>query len=370
MSESTDSKRGSKSRSRQLTRRDFLLMGAGTLGGIVLAGCSNTTSSTPAPTSAPVSGGGAAAPTAAGSAASSVAGKTLGFSMSFSTTEWVVQQRQGVEEMAAKYGLKTIVYDAGDNPAKEVTNLEDLVTKKVDVIVISTYYSEAITPAIKTINNAKIPIVVLSSALATGADFTSHLSVDTLATAREAGKLFVQKLGGKGKIVQIEGKPGSAVNQARGKGFREVIDQEKGIEVVADVVANYERAQALRAMEDILRAHPKIDAVYCHNNDMALGAIKAAKEAGRDKEMWFVGYDGLTLEELQAINNGDLYGCYYYLPFGAEGVDVAVRILKGQKVPKEIVFPSPFMSKNNVSDWYDSATNSRKPVIPRPIPEA
>jgi len=160
------------------------------------------------------------------------------------------------------------------------------------------------------------------------------------------------------------------VNQMRGRGFREIIDKEKGIEVVADVVCNYDRAQALRAMEDILRAHPKIDAVYCHNNDMALGTIQAAKEAGRAKEMWFVGYDGLTLEELQAIYNGDLYGCFYYLPFGAEAVEVAVRILRGQKVPKEIVFPSPFMSEENITEWYDPATKSRKPVVPRPIPGA
>jgi ribose transport system substrate-binding protein len=337
------------SRQRQLTRRDFLQVGSGALGGLLLAG-----RGTPA----------------GGQTTSNVAGKTIGFSMSWTTTEWVVQQRRGVEEMAAKYGLKVIVYDAGDNPAKEVTNLEDLVTKKVDAIVISTYYAEAITPAIRTINKAGIPIVVLSSSLATGTDFTSHLSVDTLATSREAGKLFVQKLGGKGKIVQIEGKPGSVVNQMRGKGFREVIDKEKDIQVVAHVVANYERGQALRAMEDILRAQPKIDAVYCHNNEMALGAIKAVKEAGRAKEMWFVGYDGLTVEELQAISNGDLYGCFYYLPFGAEGVEVAVRIMRGQKVPKEIVFPSPFMSKENIIEWYDPATKSRKPVVPRPIPEA
>ncbi|MFI5340583.1 MAG: substrate-binding domain-containing protein, partial [Candidatus Methylomirabilales bacterium] len=299
-----------------------------------------------------------------------VAGKTIGFSMSWTTTEWVVQQHRGVDEMAAKYGMKVIAFDAGDNPAKEVTNLEDLVTRKVDVIIISTYYAEAITPAIRTINQAGIPIVVLSSSLATGTNFNSHLSVDTLATAREAGKVFVQKLGGKGKIVQIEGKPGSVVNQMRGRGFHEVIDKEKGIEVVAHVVANYERGQALRAMEDILRAQPKIDAVYCHNNEMALGAIKATKEAGRAKEMWFVGYDGLTLEELQAVYNGDLYGCFYYLPFGAEGVEVAVRILRGQKVPKEIVFPSPFMSKENITEWYDPATKSRKLVVPRAIPEA
>ena len=103
---------------------------------------------------------------------------------------------------------------------------------------------------------------------------------------------------------------------------------------------------------------------------MTLGAIQAAKEAGRQKEMWFVGYDGLTLEELRALYNGDIFGTYFYLPFGAEGVEVALRILRGQKVPKEIIFPSPLMTKENITEWYDPATNSRKPAVPRPIPEA
>lgn len=344
-----ESRRNTRWMHDQLSRREFLQVGSGALGGLMLAGWGRP---------------------AGAAAASDVAGKTIGFSMSWTTTEWVVQQHQGVTQMAAKYGMKVISFDAGDNPAKEVTNLEDLVTRKVDVIIISTYYAEAITPAIRTINSAGIPLVVLSSSLATGTNFNSHLSVDTLATAREAGRLYVKRLGGKGKVVQIEGKPGSVVNQMRGKGFREVIDKEKGIEVVAHVVANYERGQALRVMEDVLRSQRKIDAVYCHNNEMALGAIRAAKEAGRAKEMWFTGYDGLTVEELQAIYNGDLYGCFYYLPFGAEGVEVAVRILRGQKVPKEIVYPSPFMSKENITDWYDPATKTRKPAVPRPIPEA
>jgi ribose transport system substrate-binding protein len=341
-------KRHDRLGSASMSRRSFLQVGSAALGGLMLGGVGNRSEA----------------------AAASVAGKTIGFSMSWTTTEWVVQQHRGVREMAEKYGMKVISFDAGDNPGKEVTNLEDLVTKKVDVIIVSTYYAEAITPAIRTINKAGIPLVVLSSSLAHGTDFTSHLSVDTLATSREAGRLFVKRLGGKGKIVQIEGKPGSVVNQMRGKGFREIIDKEKDIQVVAHVVANYERGQALRVMEDVLRSQPKIDAVYCHNNEMALGAIKAVKEAGRQKEMWFVGYDGLTVEELGAIASGDLYGCFYYLPFGAEGVEVAVRILRGQKVPKEIVFPSPFMSKENIIDWFDPATKTRKPMIPRPIPEA
>ncbi|HEY9567867.1 MAG TPA: substrate-binding domain-containing protein, partial [Thalassobaculum sp.] len=235
-----------------------------------------------------------------------VEGKTLGFSMSFSNTEWIRQQYNGVVETAKAYGLETVIYDANDQPTKQVRDLEDLVVRYADVILISTYYAEAIRPAVEEINRAGIPIIVLSSPLAEGGDFACHLATDTLGTARQAGQFYVEKLGGKGKVVQIEGKPGSLINQQRGNGWREVIDATPGIEVVSHIVANYDRTQAIKGMEDALQANPEIDAVYCHNDDMALGAARAAKEAGRDKEMWLTGYDGLTVEALQAIQNGEL----------------------------------------------------------------
>ena len=297
--------------------------------------------------------------------AQDMAGKTLGFSMSFSTVEWLVAQREGVVQTADKYGFETIVSDANDSPAKQVRDLEDLVVRQCDIILISTYFAEAIAPAVKTINEAGIPIVVLSSSLAGDVDWTAHLSTDTLGTARAAGQYYVDQLGGSGKVAQIEGKPGSVVNQMRGAGWREVVEPAEGIEIVAHVVANYQRAEALRAMEDVLQANPELDAVYCHNDEMALGCIQAAKEAGRNDAMWFTGYDALLPEVMAAIHNGDLKATWQYLPFGIEAVEVAVRILQGQEVPKEIVFPSPLITAENVAELWDSATGEMRPAPSR-----
>src|SRR5215210_1525443 len=108
-----------------------------------------------------------------------VEGKTIGFSMSFSNTEWIKQQYAGVLESAKKYNLKTVIYDANDQPTKQIRDLEDLVVRNVDAILISTYYAEAIRPAIKEINGAGIPIIVLSSPLAGDAQFACHLAADT-----------------------------------------------------------------------------------------------------------------------------------------------------------------------------------------------
>ena len=211
------------------------------------------------------------------------------------------------------------------------------------------------------INQAGIPLVVLSSSLKGDINWTCHLSTDTLGTARAAGEYYVKALGGKGRVVQIEGKPGSVVNQMRGSGWTEVLAKSPGIEIVKHVVANYERMQALRHMEDILRSTRDISAVYCHNDEMALGVIKAIKEAGRSKEMWVTGYDGIQLDALEAIHNGEQRASWQYLPFGTEAVDAAVKILQGQKVPKEIVFPSPLITRDNAAEFYDAKARKVRP---------
>lgn len=294
-------------------------------------------------------------------AAGPMAGKRMGYSMSFATIEWLVTQRRGVEDAAKAAGFELLFADARDNPAKQVRDLEDMVTRKCDVILVSTYYAEAITPAVRMINEAGIPLVVLSSSIKGNVDWTCHLSTDTLGTARAAGEYFVRTLGGKGRVVQIEGKPGSVVNQMRGSGWREVMAKNPGIEIVRHVVANYERMQALRHMEDILRSTRGISAVYCHNDEMALGAIKAIKEAGRAGEMWVTGYDGIQLDALEAIHRRELRATWQYLPFGSEAVDAAVKILQGAKVPKEIVFPSPLITRDNVEVFYDAKARAVKP---------
>lgn len=292
-----------------------------------------------------------------------VEGKTIGFTMSFSNTEWIKQMHLGVVDTAKKYGMNTVVYDANDQPTKQIRDIEDLIVRNVDVIIISTYYADAIRPAVQEINRAGIPIVVLSSPLPAGVNFNCLLSTDMVGTARKAGEYYVKKLNGQGNVVQIDGKPGSLINQQRGSGWHEVIDKNPGIKVVSHVVANYDRTQAIRGMEDALQANGKIDAVYCHNDDMALGAVRAAAEFGRDKHMFFTGYDGLTPEALEAIHNGTLDAVWEYLPFGVEGVEAAIRILQKKPIPKTIAFESPMITKDNVLEWYDPKERKRR-VLP------
>src|SRR3546814_15848750 len=112
--------------------------------------------------------------------------------MSFSNTEWIRQQYNGVVETAKAYGLETVIYDANDQPTKQVRDLEDLVVRYADVILISTYYAEAIRPAVEDINRAGLPLIMTSYPLAEGGDVACHLAADTPGPARPAGQLYAE----------------------------------------------------------------------------------------------------------------------------------------------------------------------------------
>ncbi|MCO5063575.1 MAG: substrate-binding domain-containing protein [Rhizobiaceae bacterium] len=293
----------------------------------------------------------------------SLAGKTIGFSQSYATDEWLQVQRSDVLESAKAKGLEVIATDARDKPAQEIRNLEDLAVRGVDAVILITYYKDAIGPGIQALNEKNIPVIVMSSALNEGQEFAAHLAADTYGTAQRAGKYYIERAKGSGNFVHIKGKPGSVVSQARGKGWTDALAKEPDMKIVAEAIANYSRSEALTTMEDFLRANPKIDGVYCHNDNMAKGALQAIEEAGRQKEMFVTGFDGIAVETFQMIKDGRLGGTFVYPTFGGEAVEVASRVIQGQKVPKEIVFPSPMINQQNIDEFYDAKQQKR--IVPK-----
>lgn len=295
-------------------------------------------------------------------AAQPLAGKKIGFSQSYATDEWLKIQREDVLASAQKHGFEVTSLDANNNPGQEIRNLEDLAVRGVDAVIMITYFADAVQPGVQALNDAGIPIIVMSSSLGGGSQYAAHLAADTLGTARQAGEYYVKALNGSGMVAQIEGKAGSVVNQQRGQGWHDVVDKTPGIKIVARGTANYSRTEALTLMQDFLQANRHIDAVYCHNDNMAKGALQAIEEAGRAKEMWLTGFDGATVETFQMIEAGRLRGSFVYPTFGAEAVEVTAAILEKKDVKKEIVFASPMVTKENLAQFYDAAKKER--IVP------
>ena len=155
-----------------------------------------------------------------------------------------------------------------------------------------------------------------------------------MAGGKLAGEYIVELLGGKGNVVELEGIPGASAARDRGQGFNEAIGG-TDIEVVAKQTANFDRAQGLTVMENILQAQPEIDAVFAHNDEMALGALEAIKASKRD--ILVVGFDA-TDDAKAAVESGEMAATVEQLPkeIGSLGVETAVKILNGEKVESMI----------------------------------
>jgi ribose transport system substrate-binding protein len=183
-----------------------------------------------------------------------------------------------------------------------------------------------------------------------GDKYTCFIGADNRRIGRAAGEWIRKTLGGKGRIVELEGLMTSTPGQDRHTGFREGLDlaRNPGLEVVFEADMQWLEPNARREMESALARFPKIDLVYAHNDPGAHGAWLAARAAGREKEMRFVGIDALPHEGLRYVRQGILDATFEYPTGGAEAVEAALRILAGEKVPKRIVLGSRLYTKENV----------------------
>lgn len=264
--------------------------------------------------------------------AASASAERIGLVISTQNNPFFVTLKEGAEAKAKELGHDLIVLDSQDNPAKELGNVEDLLVKGVDALLINPTDSDAVVSSVKAANRNKIPVVTLDRA-ANGGDVVSHVASDNVLGGEMAGNFIVEKLGGKGKVVELEGIPGTTAARDRGTGFNKAVNGK--LEVVAKQAADFDRTKGLNVMENILQAQPEIQAVFAHNDEMALGALKAIEASGRD--IFVVGFDA-TDDAVAAVKEGKLAATVAQKPaeIGAIGVEVADKIVKKQAVEKNV----------------------------------
>ena len=264
--------------------------------------------------------------------AASASAERIGLVISTQNNPFFVTLKEGAEAKAKELGHDLIVLDSQDNPAKELGNVEDLLVKGIDVLLINPTDSDAVVSSVKAANRNKIPVVTLDRA-ANGGDVVSHVASDNVLGGEMAGNFIVEKLGGKGKVVELEGIPGTTAARDRGTGFNKAAAGK--LEVVAKQAADFDRTKGLNVMENILQAQPEIQAVFAHNDEMALGALKAIEASGRD--IFVVGFDA-TDDAVAAVKEGKLAATVAQKPaeIGAIGVEVADKIVKKQAVEKNV----------------------------------
>lgn len=260
--------------------------------------------------------------------------KTVGLIVSTLNNPFFVDLRDGVEDEADRIGgIDVVVLDSQDDSTRELSNMEDLITQGVDLILINPTDSDAVGEAIAKANEADIPVITLDRSASSG-DVITHIASDNVAGGKLAGEYIIEQLGDAANVVELEGIPGASAAVERGEGFNEVIAG-TDITVVARQTANFDRAEGLSVMENILQAQSEIDAVFAHNDEMALGAIEAIESAGRD--IMVVGFDA-TDDALAAIDEGRMAATVQQLPkeIGAKGIQSAQAYFDGETLDEYV----------------------------------
>jgi ribose transport system substrate-binding protein len=263
---------------------------------------------------------------------------TVGLSLSTVDNPFFVALRAGAQAEAKAIGLNLITVDAQNDPAKQIAGVEDLIQKKVPVILLNPTDSDAVANVVKEAAAAGIKVISLDRAV-NGAEVSAHIASDNAAGGRMAGEFLLEKLGGKGNLVELEGIAGSSAARERGQGFDSVIEGKPGVKLVAKQPANFDRAQGLTVVENILQGNKDIQGVFAQNDEMALGAARAIKEAGL-KNVVIVGFDA-TPDAKAAVKAGKLAATVQQKPelIGKMGVDTAKLLIEGKPVDRNIPVP-------------------------------
>jgi len=204
---------------------------------------------------------------------------------------------------AAELGVELVVLDAQDSAETQASQVEDFITRGVDLLIINPVDSDAIGTSVMACNEANIPVITVTRASNAGT-VVQHLDIDNKEAGRLDAEQLLKDLDGKGKVAILEGIAGSSSAIEREEGF---VDALKGseVEVVTSLTANYSREEGATVTEDILQSNPELDAIYAHNDEMALGAVRAVAAAGRSAEIKIYGIDA-TDDALVAVENGEM----------------------------------------------------------------
>lgn len=273
------------------------------------------------------------------------AGKTIGLAVSTLNNPFFVDLRDGAQAAADAAGYELLVVDAQDDSAKQISQIEDLITKQVAVLLINPCDSDAIVTAVEAANKANIPVITVDRS-ASGGKVAAHVASDNVAGGKMAGDLIVELTGGKGNIAELEGVPGASAARDRGQGFHEAVDGQSGLKVVAKQPADFDRAKGLTVMENILQANPDIVAVFAHNDEMALGALEAIAAANKQAQIKVVGFDA-TDDAVKAVQEGRMAATVAQKPkdIGRIGVETAAKLMKGEKVEEYVPVPLELVKK-------------------------
>lgn len=313
---------------RQPTRRTFLNLTLAGIAGATLAGCAT----------------GGTAP-------------KVTLALSTLSNPFFADLRDGAVAAARTAGIDLAVVNAQDNPENQLNQMQTAAVNHSSAVILNPVDSDAAKPAASAVMDKSIPLIAVDRGI-TDRTPQSFIASDNVAGGRQAALQLVNLLDGRGKIAVLEGQPGASATRDRGSGFLNELQNHPGMEVVASQTANFDREEALDVMTNMMQANSGIEAVYAHNDEMALGAAVAlGSRAGQ--EIKIIGFDG-GADALQAVKSGSLSGTIAQSPseLGRQAVLQAVKAINGEPLEFNVPVPVTTVTADNVDKFMNQAKES------------
>lgn len=287
----------------------------------------------------------------------------VGFAQMESNNPWRIAETKSFHDTADSCGWDLIATDAAGSAAKQVADVDSMIAQGIDVLFLPPREEKPLIPAVKRARAAGIPVFLVDrsvdpNAAKPGEDFVAFLGSDFIDQGKRAAEWLMENFeGDNGVIVQLEGTTGSSPANDRKSGFDDAIAADDRFEIVASQSGDFARDLGRQVMETLLQAHPDVNVVYAHNDEMAIGAIQALELAGRTpgEDVMVVSIDG-TRDALQAIIDGKMGVTVESSPFfGPLACDVMKRYAAGEEVPHWVKVEDRIFTAANAADHIDEA---------------
>jgi galactofuranose transport system substrate-binding protein len=264
----------------------------------------------------------------------------VGYSQIGAESEWRTGNTASIQEAAAELGVELLFSDAQQKPENQIKAIRTFIAQQVDVIGVSPLVETGWESVFQEAKDAGIPVILVDRRAAVSDDlYATYLGSDFLEEGRNAGRIMADLLAGEGNIVELAGTEGSAPAIDRAIGFREVMEDYPGITIIASKSGDFTRAMGKEVMEEFLNTYgDQIDALYSHNDDMAIGAIPAIEAYGLKpgKDIKIVSIDAIR-DAFQAMIDGKLNATVECNPLlGPQFFELALKVVNGEQVPKRI----------------------------------
>ncbi|MFB9993162.1 ABC transporter substrate-binding protein [Deinococcus oregonensis] len=270
----------------------------------------------------------------------------VGFAQTESNNPWRLAQTKSMQDEAKRLGYQLVYTDAAGSAAKQVSDVDSMIAQKVDMIFLAPREEKPLAAAVKKARAAGIPVILLDRNVdqklaKAGTDYVTFIGSDFVKEGQRVGQWLVKATKGKANIIQLEGTTGSSPANDRRTGFESAIKGQPGMKIIASQTGDFARDKGRQVMETLLQAHPEVNVVYAHNDEMAIGAIAALEAAGRKpgKDVMVLSIDG-GREAVQLVIDGKINYVVECNPkFGPKAFETLKNYAAGKAVPVKIINP-------------------------------